>query len=196
MKQNTRYIAAGLSIWLCLAFATGVSGKFHQASAPAVAATVWILTGLTLLACWKIPAVRDWVTNSDLRWLIAVHLTRFVGIYFLVLRACGALPDGFARPAGIGDIAVAGSALLILLIPEVLAARTVLLTWNALGLADIVFVAFAALRFGLRDVESMAPLRELPLSLLPTFVVPLIIASHVVIFARLARRQMHREGSV
>jgi hypothetical protein len=33
----------------------------------------------------------------------------------------------------------------------------------------------------------MRALTHLPLSLLPTFLVPLIIASHVVIFARLSR---------
>jgi len=33
----------------------------------------------------------------------------------------------------------------------------------------------------------MAALLRLPLSLLPTFLVPLVIASHVLMFARLAR---------
>ena len=48
-------------------------------------------------------------------------------------------------------------------------------------------VATAA-RLGLADRESMAALVRLPLSLLPTFLVPLIIASHVVLGVRLARR--------
>ena len=54
---------------------------------------------------------------------------------------------------------------------------------------DIVFVVCSALRLGLHDWGSMAPLRELPLSLLPTFLVPLIITSHVLIFARMRKRQ-------
>jgi hypothetical protein len=37
------------------------------------------------------------------------------------------------------------------------------------------------------DPASMQALLVLPLSLLPTFLVPLIIASHVLIFARLRR---------
>jgi hypothetical protein len=185
MKQEARFVVFGLLAWLCFALAVGVSGKIYNVSAPAVAATVWLLTGLALVACWKIPHIRHWVTDIDLRWLIAVHLTRFVGAYFLVLAARGRLPDGFARPAGIGDIAIATSAVVILFVPQLLVSRRVLLTWNGLGLLDILFVAFAALRFGLRDLQSMAPLRELPLSLLPTFIVPLIIASHVLIFVRL-----------
>ncbi len=52
---------------------------------------------------------------------------------------------------------------------------------------DILFVVMSALRFGLKDWESMHALREFPLCLLPTFLVPLIIASHVLIYFRAAR---------
>ncbi len=51
-------------------------------------------------------------------------------------------------------------------------AKTLLLTWNTLGLIDIIFVVLSALRFGLNDWQSMHALREFPLSLLPTFLVP------------------------
>jgi hypothetical protein len=55
-----------------------------------------------------------------------------------------------------------------------------------LGLADILFVVATAARLALADPASMAALLRLPLSLLPTFLVPLIIASHVVLGVRLA----------
>ena len=59
--------------------------------------------------------------------------------------------------------------------------------WNFIGLIDILMVVITAARLGLADPVSMRALTVLPLSLLPTFLVPLIIATHVVIFARLAR---------
>jgi hypothetical protein len=68
-------------------------------------------------------------------------------------------------------------------------AKKLLLIWNTIGLIDIIFVVFSALRFGLKNWQSMHALRELPLSLLPMFLVPLIIASHVLIFVRLARAE-------
>lgn len=186
MRYKTKFPFLLLATWFGLALAVGIAGSFGNASAPMVAITVWTLTGLALLTCWLIPGARAWAAMVDLRWLVGLHLTRFVGAYFLVLANRGELPMGFAKPAGIGDICVAVVAGLILLIPG-LRRRTILLTWNALGLIDIVFVASSALRFGLHDWLSMAPLRELPLGLLPTFLVPLIIASHVLIFIRLRR---------
>ncbi|PYJ41309.1 MAG: hypothetical protein DME86_09095 [Verrucomicrobia bacterium] len=65
--------------------------------------------------------------------------------------------------------------------------RLLIVIWNAAGLFDILFVVSDALWVGVRDWTGMAPLRELPVSLLPTFVVPLIMASHI--FIRLARRR-------
>ncbi len=132
--------------------------------------------------------VRDWAGIVDLRWLITLHLARFVGVYFLILGKRGDLPQAFARPAGFGDIMIATIALFILVVPELQMLRSVLLSWNTLGLVDILLVIFGALRFGLRDWQSMAALRQLPLSLLPTFIVPLIIASHVLIFVRVKTR--------
>ena len=186
MNDNPkRFVGLVLLAWLC--FAVGLAGWFHNASAPAVAATVWTLTALVLIACWKIGPIRAWTLNVDLRWLLLFHLTRLVaGVYFLVLCWRGELPCAFARPAGWGDIIVAVLALAVIAVMRTEFAKTLLLFWNTIGLIDFVFVVFSALRLGLRDWQSMHALRELPLSLLPTFLVPLIIASHVLIFVRLA----------
>ena len=187
MNDNSnRVVTLVLLGWLC--FAVGLGGWFYNASAPAVAATVWTLTAFVLLACWKISPIRAWVLNVDLRWLVLFHVTRlFAGAYFLVLCERDQLPCGFARPAGWGDIVVAVLALGVVGAMRTQFAKTLLLIWNTIGLIDIVFVVFSALRFGLQGWQSMHALRELPLSLLPTFLVPLVIASHVLIFIRLAR---------
>ena len=52
-------------------------------------------------------------------------------------------------------------------------------------------VATAA-RLAAADPGSMVALLRLPLSLLPTFLVPLIIASHVILGVRLTRRNTVR----
>ena len=195
MKDNPkRFMTLVLLGWLC--FAVGLAGLFHNASAPAVAATVWTLTALALIACWKIGPIGVWALNVDLRWLVLFHLLRLVaGVYFLVLCQRATLPCAFAMRAGWGDIIVAVLTLAVVAAMRTEFAKTLLLIWNTIGLLDIIFVVFSALRFGLTDWQSMQALRELPLSLLPTFLVPLIIASHVLIFIRLAARATIRTSS-
>lgn len=185
--SSSRIVRVLLVLWFCLALIVGISGRFREVSAPVVAATIWISTAVALFACWKFTAIRSWVAIVDLRWLIALHLFRFVGFYFLFLYQRGQLPEGFAVPGGVGDILVALIAGMLLVLSPARRPREIVLLWNVFGLIDIIFVVFSALRFGLRDWQSMAPLRELPLNLLPTFLVPLIIVSHVLIFVRLAR---------
>ena len=190
MKDSSnRIVTLVLPGWLC--FAVGLSGWLHNARAQAVAATVWTLTALVLLACWKISPIRVEALNIGLRWLVLLHVTRlFAGAYFLLLCQRDQLPCGFARPAGWGDIVVAVLAVAVLGAMRTEFAKPLLLSWNTLGLIDIIFVVFSALRFGLKDWQSRHTLRELPLSLLPTFLVPLIIASHVLIFVLLIRAQI------
>jgi hypothetical protein len=147
---------------------------------------------LVLVCWWKVSAVNRFGRGVDLPWLLALHLSRFVGVYFLMLCSRNELACTFARPSGIGDtITAAGAAALV--ICGGLADRKPwhigAVIWNVFGLFDIVFVVVTAYRVGLSDFAGMTPLRTLPLMLLPTFLVPLIIASHIMIFARLRTRQ-------
>jgi len=185
MSAATKAVLALLLVWFCLALWFGLTGRFQNVGAVGVATTVWSLTIMVLAVCGLVPPIRHWVATIPAGWLIALHLTRFVGFYFLLLSQRGVLPAGFAQPAGIGDLIVATLALLILVGPFLRQSRPILLTWNTLGLIDILLVVMGALRFGLRDLESMHRLRVLPLMLLPTFLVPLIIATHVLLFVRL-----------
>ena len=172
--------------WLALAIFISLCG-FVNASAQGIALTIWgLISAVVLIAWWMIPIVRIRVDALPLNALIAIHLCRFVGVYFLILGRAGRLPEDFALPGGIGDIVVAIGAVLLLLSAALRERRAVLLGWNALGLLDIILVVFSALRCGLRDWSSMAPLRQLPLSLLPTFIVPLILVSHILIFVGIA----------
>src|ERR1700746_1246442 len=106
MKDNSnRVVTLVLLAWLC--FAVGLAGCFQNASASTVAATVWILTALLFLACWRVRTIRVCVLNIDLRWLVVLHVTRlFAGAYFLVLCQRRQLPCAFATPAGWGDIVI------------------------------------------------------------------------------------------
>ena len=215
MTRETKLVLVALTAWFCLALLVGISGRFELTSVSVVGLTVWTLTAAALFACWKIPPIRRWTMDVGVAWLIALHLTRLVGIYFLILCQRGELSCLFAKPAGIGDVTTATGAGILLLLgrgdvvvsgklarpsrkaPAWQAAsptvprrawRIAVIVWNIFGLLDILFVVVSAFRVGLNDWHGMAPLRTMPLMLLPTFLVPLIIATHIVIFVRLAKR--------
>ena len=175
--------------WLGLATglgAIGMVGVLPPAAGPVV---IFGLTAALLASWWLRPGFRGWLAALDARWLVGLHLTRFVGFYFLYLYGRGELPYAFAVPGGWGDIAVASLAAVLLVLgpPDNGWRRAAYIGWNVLGLMDILFVVATAGRLLATEPASMAALTRLPLSLLPTFLVPLIIASHVVLAVKLAR---------
>jgi hypothetical protein len=184
-----RFVVTGL-VWLLIAIALGATEASRHIRPPAPQLIIIGLVIALLLAYAISARFREWLRELDLRAVIALHLTRFVGFYFLYLYRKGQLPGAFAIPAGWGDIVIATSALVLLVAwSRVGRQRGALFFWNALGLLDILFVVADAAKQALTDPASMAALLRLPLSLLVTFLVPLIIASHLLIFARLRIRQ-------
>lgn len=181
-------VAILVGAWFVLALAVGASGLLRSARPPLPPVLIVLLTASLLVLFWQWPALHGWASTVDIRALILIHVSRFVGAYFLVLHARGELPYAFAVPGGWGDIAVATAALVIGL-PSLSQGRwgwPIVFAWNTAGLVDILLVVTTAARLGSADPQSMAALFRLPLSLLPTFLVPIIIATHIVIFARLS----------
>jgi hypothetical protein len=179
------YLGVGCC-WLLLAIGLAASGQVALLRPPAPQLILFGLTLALVVAGAMLPGFRLWLAGLNLRQIVALHLTRFIGIYFLVLYRRGELPYDFAVPGGWGDILVAtGALVLVLLVPDLARRRPWLLAWNLLGLLDILFVVATASRLALADPWSMQALLRLPLSLLPTFLVPLLIASHVYLFFRL-----------
>jgi hypothetical protein len=173
--------------WFVAALVVGASGWLSRLAPPRPQLLLFGLTAALIVAGVVVPSFRSWLAGVDLRAVIALHLTRFIGVYFLMLYARGLLPFQFAVVGGWGDIAIAATALCWLVLAREPAEHPRLLRlWNLCGLIDIFFVIATAARMAMADPDSMGPLRTLPLSLLPTFLVPLIIASHVLIFWRLA----------
>ena len=146
-------------------------------------AVVLVVAALAL-AILVVRPLREGIFRVDVRWLVSVHLVRFVGIYFLYLSARHELPYGFAVWGGWGDILIASLALVVMLFSR---SKPLLLVWNILGLADILAVAATAARSEIAVPGSMHQLDKFPLILLPTFIVPVIVVTHVLMLARVLR---------
>ena len=178
-------------LWLIAALVVGRLELLNRLPGPALQGILIVLTG-ALLACYlKARGFRAWIDGLDLRALVLLHVTRFVGVYFLLLYNRGELPYAFAVPGGWGDITVATLALLICVVPLKASIRPhAIAIWNVIGLVDILLVVVTAGRLGFEDMRQMRALTYLPLSLLPTFLVPLLIATHLMLYLRLRAKAL------
>jgi hypothetical protein len=133
------------------------------------------------------PSFRDFVLSFDLRVATVIQAWRFAGLGFLALYAHGVLPGLFAWPAGVGDIAIGVTAIWMLsaLIRQPnFATSRVFVIWNLLGILDLVvavgtgaFTSALALRF--TGQVTTTPMAQLPLVLIPAYLVPLFIMLHL-----------------
>lgn len=143
------------------------------------------LGALALAGAFAFRRPRDWFAALDLRRLVIVHGVRLYGCYLLALYARGLLPYALV-PGAWSDILVAvlalGAALLPL--PAVLR-RHLLVIWNTIGFMGLLLVGVAITRVGLAQPWLLEAFYRLPLSLLPTFVFPLLLFTHVMLYVRL-----------
>lgn len=150
-----------------------------------------VALGAALLST-RLPLPSRILDQPDALWRLTMpQLFRPVGVTFLVAMALGYLPAVFAIPAGLGDIAIGVEAAFVArnLRRGVAGRRAV--WFNVLGLVDLV-VAIAigiAAAPGLARLLVVSPSTEaislLPLVLIPTTVVPLVTALHLVSLRKL-----------
>ena len=142
---------------------------------------VFSLLVIGLLAKWVLaPWLARLSQREALFWLTVPHAFRYIGMVFLVPGVVAQpLPDYFAVPAAYGDLLASVLALCALVALRSGWAGATGLVWvfNVVGTADLLNA--------LRHVE-MAPLFGAAWYI-PTFIVPLLLVTHFMIFARLLK---------
>ena len=177
-----------LTLWGMGALAIGASRLLGAIPAPAIQGIILVLSMGSLAGYFFVGKIRKEVNLAFPRGILAFHLVRYVGIYFLILYSQGRLPRAWAIPAGCGDVLVATLALILLRIPELGEDRRWIAIWNTLGLADILSVLGTAAWLNVNAPGQLSELTHLPLALLPLFAVPIVISSHVITFYLLASK--------
>lgn len=191
-RRTSAAVAVGTAVlwgaWTGISAALAAAGIYRNPDAvvpwlgvAAVGALLAALLGTRIPVVARILAAPG--TTARLRW---PHAVRVLGVLFLIAMAQGTLPALFALPAGLGDIAVGVFALLL-----ARCSRPARAVWfNVLGLADLVIAVTLGL-FGGLSAHPILPVSPstvamslLPLVLIPTTVVPLDAALHVVSMAR------------
>lgn len=183
-----RGAAVTLVIWLGSAVAAGATGFLIQLPFPGPQILILALIAAVLVAVFTNQRLSAWIDSIPLRVLVGVNAIRFVGIAFLVLAAQGRLNPLFAERAGWGDIAAALGAIVLVVtgVPRTSGHRAAYHAWNVFGLLDLVVAVGTATIVTLQAVTpTVEAVLTLPLILVPTILVPLLVANHVLIFRRL-----------
>jgi hypothetical protein len=187
-----RTVAVGvLLIWFSLVTWLAAKGAFLGARGAVPVALILAfampIAAFLLGYRWS-EGMRRFVLGADLRLVVAVHAWRTLGFGFIVLHLNGLLPGIFAWPAGLGDIAVAVAApwLAVRLMRDPgFAHKPAFARWNWLGLSDFaIAMATGGLGSGLVPAlvgqgPTTALMATLPLSWVPTFLVPLMAMLHI-----------------
>jgi hypothetical protein len=109
-----------------------------------------------------------------------------MGFVFVLLEARGVLPAIFALPAGYGDVAIGATATFVAWKVADPSHRNSFIFWQMLGIADLIMAVSVGTTARLLDPHgaSMVAVTVLPLSIVPTFLVPLFVMFHVICIAQ------------
>ena len=183
-------IKLALLIWLGIVVALALAGAYVGAPGkPPLAVFASAVAPLVAFAVvWRTSeAFRGFLLAVDIRVITAVQAWRYAGFGFIALYVNHILPGLFAWPAGLGDMAIGMIAPVwvgtLVKDPESVVSRRFRL-WNYLGILDFV-IAFStaticAMTISGDGLPSITPMGQLPLVLIPAFMVPLFAMLHIV----------------
>jgi len=198
--QRTLLVLAG---WFFFAVWLGVGGALRANGGPPLGVAVAILLPLVVFAVDRRlgSPLLGGLQRLDLPALIGLQTFRIVGVIFIVAWFGGTLPGGFALPAGIGDVAIGLAAPFVA--AAVIARRphhiALARIWNVLGAADLITAVTTGVLHGRSPIGLLAgpvttdAMARYPLSLIPTFLVPLALMLHLCTFRALAARRQRPE---
>jgi hypothetical protein len=189
MKTYGKVITMLFAAWFTFALSASALHLFKtQSSRLGAAVGLAALAPIILFSLWFAgsDSFRQFALSLNPRTLTYVQFGRLVGVVFLILEARGALPAIFALPAGYGDIFIGATASFVARKLAKPGHRSSFILWNVLGIADLVIAVGLGTTVGLISPHStpMVAATVLPLSLIPSFFVPLYLILHVICIAQ------------
>jgi hypothetical protein len=183
-----------LAAWAATVTVLAIRGAFiepDRRGIPPVGIALLVALAALLVAFKTSASLRSLFANQQ--HLIRLNVWRLEGAVFLLLMLDGQMPALWALPAGIGDIAVGATAFWVASRFATASGRLIAIVFNLFGLADLVVAIGLGIMTapGTLQVFQTNPTAELvtrfPLVLVPTFLVPLASALHVISLTQLLR---------
>ncbi|HEX4576722.1 MAG TPA: hypothetical protein VH117_05190 [Edaphobacter sp.] len=194
---NEKYAKLTISlifVWFLFSLTASALHLFKTApDQPPLPLGLSVLIPIIAFAIWSAvsKAFRQFLLSLNPRTLTFVQAWRIAGLVFLVLYTYGILPGAFALPAGWGDIAIGATAPLVALKLATPSSRKSFIVWQLLGITDLVTAVGSGVAARLINPHGIAAdaMTVLPMSLIPTFAVPLFMILHFICIAQ--ARQWH-----
>ena len=189
-RRPTAIVAtAFLATWFGLVAITATNGTLRDFSARYLwgyLSLVALGIAIPTLAYFALPAIRALVDAIGLRRLTVLHGWRIAAaLLFFYFGARGELPPLFWILAGVGDLITGVLALRMLGGPQTSRRYR---RFHALGFTDFVIAVGAGITFTILHDPRMATLTNLPLALVPLFMVGISGSTHLAAWAMLSRR--------
>jgi hypothetical protein len=192
MKSYGKLTTGMIAAWFVFALSASALHVFVNASQQ-IALSVALAAGIPLIAFFAWLAAsqdfRKFALSLNPRVLTSWQTVRLLGVVFVILEAMQRLPARFALSAGYGDIFIGATAWFAATRLAKPANRALFILWQTLGIVDL--VAAVALGVTAQFVHSPGPsmylMTVLPLSLIPTFLVPLFMMLHVISIAQASK---------
>ena len=186
---------ATLVVWFLFALVGSLLGVFDSEPQPPLPLGLAAVVPVAVfVSCYLASArFREFVLSLDLRILTLAQTSRVVGIVFVILYLQGALPGVFALPAGWGDFAIGITAPLVAWYWKPPFPSRVFVAWSVLGILDLVLAVILGALASATPVGVLAGdvstrlMGQFPLSLIPTFFVPLLLILHLISLAQVRR---------
>lgn len=141
------------------------------------------------------PRFKHYVLSIDMRHLILLHSWRMLGFGFVFLYFYDVLPALFAFPAGVGDAMAATFAvfLAIVMYQNKDIPKKWIYRWNTFGLLDFIIAVSLGIMSRTGNIGQIEghvasdAMGVLPLVMIPTFIVPFYIITHIIIYLQLRK---------
>jgi hypothetical protein len=200
----TRYpkLTAGLvAAWFVFSL---IASAFHLyrtgANGPPLALGLAALTPIIvfLVRFAASSGFRQFTMSLNPRTLTMIHTWRVGGFVFLVLATYRILPRIFALSAGWGDIAMGATASFVALRLATPNHRRLFSAWQVLGIADLVVAVGLGTLARVIDPQGIPTnaMMVLPLSLIPTFAVPLLLIIHILCLVQAKRWKLEQRSTL
>ena len=187
--KSTRYriaLTGILSLWFLASLWASANHVFSAGpDKPPFALLGFAVIPVVLFIAWSqiSQSFRSFVLSLDPRTLTFLQSWRVVGFGFVALEMYKILPSAFGLGAGYGDVFIGLTAPFVALKMALPAYRNRFVLWQLLGITDLAMAVGLGVASRTSHPSTFA-MSVLPLSIVPTFAVPVVLMLHLVCIAQ------------